>query len=61
MTKRQFGIIALLGRKPMTTFELARALDERIPDIATDLNRLSATGQVEHTEDGWQLTNKVAA
>ena len=61
MTRRQAGILALLARGPMTTFTLAQALDERTIDIATDLNKLAAAGVVEHTEDGWALTNKVAA
>lgn len=60
MTRRQAGILALLNREPMTTYALAVALDERTVDIRTDLNKLSAAGRVEHTEDGWQLT-KVAA
>ena len=61
MTRRQAGILALLAREPMTTYSLAVALDERTADIATDLNRLSSAGVVEHTEDGWELTDKVAA
>lgn len=60
MTRRQAGILAQLARGPLTSYALAIALDERTADIRTDLNRLSATGRVEHTEDGWQLT-KVAA
>lgn len=61
MTRRQAHILALLAREPMTTHRLAVALDERIPDIAADLNRLSSAGVVEHTDEGWQLTEKVAA
>jgi len=61
VTLRQAGILALLARGPSTTHTLAVALDERIPDVAKDLNRLSAAGTVEHTEDGWQLTDRVAA
>jgi len=61
VTRRQAGILALLVREPMTTFTLSRALDERISDVAADLNKLSATGVVEHTEDGWKLTDRVAA
>lgn len=61
MTRRQAGILALLAREPMTTFSLSRALDERTADIATDLNRLTAAGVVEHTGDGWRLTDKVTA
>ena len=61
MTLRQCGIIALLDREPMSTFTLALALQERIPDVAADLNKLAAAGVVEHCEDGWKLTAKVAA
>jgi predicted transcriptional regulator len=61
MTRRQAGILALLNREPMTTFTLAQALDERMLDIATDLNKLTAAGVVEHGEDGWALTDKVTA
>lgn len=61
MTRRQAGILALLARNPMSTYQLARALDERIVDIRTDLNKLAAAGVVEHGEDGWALTPKVAA
>ena len=61
MTRRQAGVLALLAREPMTTYTLAVALDERTVDVATDLIKLSAAGVVEHTEDGWALTPKVAA
>ena len=61
MTRRQWGVLGLLARGPLTSFALAIALDERITDVATDLNKLSAAGMVEHGEDGWKLTSKVAA
>ena len=61
MTRRQAGILALLTREPSTTYTLAIALNERIGDVARDLNKLAAAGVVEHGEDGWALTPKVAA
>lgn len=61
MTRRQAGILALLARRPMTTFTLSQALDEPMVAVATDLNKLSSAGVVEHTDDGWALTDKVAA
>jgi len=61
VTLRQGGIIALLDREPMSTFTLAVALNERIPDVARDLNKLAGVGVVEHCEDGWKLTERVAA
>lgn len=61
MTRRQAGILALLAREPMSTHTLAVALDERIVDIQTDLNKLAAADVVERTDDGWKITPKVAA
>lgn len=57
MTRRQGLILGLIRREPMTTFALARALDCRIADAATDLNKLTAAGVINHTEDGWALTD----
>lgn len=61
MTRLQAGILALLARRPETSLALAIALDERIPDVARELNRMSAAGVVEHGEDGWALVEEVAA
>lgn len=57
MTRREVNIITTLRRKPHKPLAIAQEIDERVPDVLTDLHRLADRGLVSCVDGVWRLAN----